>query len=93
MRFFDEDGSEGGTHYEIIGDNLEWSKKVAGDKWTPGWMVLCRDVADKSEQPAVVGYHINNALHDMIADARTQHDARVQLIPRSAAAAAAAAAA
>ena len=56
-------------------------------------MVLCRDVADRSEQPAIVGYHINNALHDMIADARTQHDARVQLIPRSAAAAAAAAAA
>ena len=93
MRFFDADEGAAGTQYEITSDNLEWAKKVPGDAWTPGWMVLCRDVADESDSAECVGYHINSTLHDMIADARTKHGALVELVKPPVAAAAAAAAA
>ena len=92
MLFYDEDENEA---FAVCESNLEWKKKDKNDRNTPCYTILATphqnesnavsgdDSDDDDDKVEPVCYHINDALHDMIAHRLSGHPSDVRLVGAS----------
>lgn len=74
VRFYDDDTGE----VFVIAKNLEWKKKTKGDKRTPCYgIVACLVGDDDDDDDGTYSYHINEALHSMIAHDEAGNDLKL----------------
>ena len=83
-KFYDADEGDG-TVMQIVHTNLEWKKKDKHNTATPCYVVIAKPAREGNEEDDAVEdglscYHINEELHAMIKDPRSDHPANIKLV-------------